>query len=137
MNTLAIGGLVQFPAIDVPVAHVKKIEQIAILGAGLMGHGIAQVFLAYPEYRVTLYDTVRGILDAAPGKIRANVQSIGGTHWDLSRLRLTDALGDAVSNADLIIEAIPEKLDLKRQFFADIEKLAAPECIFASNTSVI
>src|ERR1019366_642650 len=136
MNTLAISGFLRLSGSSCTgrrAAYMKKIERIAIMGAGLMGHGIAQVFLGYPEYQVTLYDTIRGILDAAPGKIRTNVQSMGGTHWDLSRLRLTDSLADAVSKADIVIEAIPEKLDLKRQFFADVEKLATPECIFASN----
>jgi 3-hydroxybutyryl-CoA dehydrogenase len=133
MNTLAMSGLAQFLC----KTYMKRIERIAIIGAGLMGHGIAQVFLRYPEYEITLYDTIRSILDAAPGKIRTNVQSMGGTCCDLSRLRLTDSLRDAVSSADIVIEAIPEKLGLKQQFFAEVERLSGPDCIFASNTSVI
>ncbi len=116
---------------------MKKIERITIVGSGLMGHGIAQVFLGYPSFHVTLYDTVQAMLDAAPGKIRANLQSMGVLGSDLSNLRLTTSLSDAVSNADIVIEAIPEKLELKQNLFVEIEKLARPDCIFASNTSVI
>ena len=58
---------------------MRKIERIAIIGAGLMGHGIAEVFLRHPEYTVTLYDTVPSMLEAAPEKIRTIVQAIGGT----------------------------------------------------------
>lgn len=116
---------------------MKKIEKITIIGAGLMGHGIAQVFLAHPEFQVTLYDTFPATLNAAPEKIRTNAQSVGWTHCDLGRLRLTSSLAEAVSHANLVIEAIPEKLELKQQIFADIEKLARQDCIFASNTSVI
>jgi len=116
---------------------MKKIQKVTIVGAGLMGHGIAQVFLAHPGFAVTLYDTFPAMLDAAPEKIRANAQSVGWTHCDLGRLRLTGSLADAVSDADLVIEAIPEKLELKQQLFADIEKLSRHDCIFASNTSVI
>ena len=116
---------------------MRKIERIAIIGAGLMGHGIAEVFLRHPEYTVTLYDTVPSMLEAAPGKIRAIVQAIGGTHWDLSRLQLTGSLPEAVSDADIVIEAIPEKLELKQNLFAEVEHYAHPGCILASNTSVI
>jgi 3-hydroxybutyryl-CoA dehydrogenase len=116
---------------------MKKIERITIVGSGLMGHGIAQVFLEYPDYKVTLYDTVPEMLDAAPGKIRANVRAMGVSYCDLSRLRLTNVLTDAICDADLVIEAIPEKLHLKQQLFAEVEKLARQDCIFASNTSVI
>ena len=116
---------------------VKKIEGITILGAGLMGHGIAEVFLRYPEFAVTLYDTVPSMLDSAPEKIQAIVRAIGGTHWNLSRLRLSASLPDAVRDADVVIEAIPEKLELKQKVFAEVEGSARGDCIFASNTSVI
>lgn len=116
---------------------MKNIERITILGAGLMGHGIAQVFLTKPEFAVTLYDTFPGMLESAPGKIRAIVQSIGGTHCDLTRLRLSGSLPEAVANADFVIEAIPEKLELKQSVFAETERHAPANCIFASNTSVI
>jgi 3-hydroxybutyryl-CoA dehydrogenase len=116
---------------------MKKVERITILGAGLMGHGIAEVFLSYPDFEVTLYDTLPSMLEAAPGKIRAIVLAIGGTHSDLTRLLLTGSLKEAVSNADIVIEAIPEKLELKQKVFAEVEAHARPDCIFASNTSVI
>jgi 3-hydroxybutyryl-CoA dehydrogenase len=116
---------------------MNKIERVTIIGAGLMGHGIAEVFLSSPGYLVTLYDTVPTMLQDAPGKILSIVKSIGGTHCDLRRLGLTESLEEAVKDADIVIEAIPEKLELKQQLFARIEDLARPDCIFASNTSVI
>ncbi len=114
-----------------------RIERISIIGAGLMGHGIAQVFLQHSKCAVTLYDTVREAIEAAPGKIRANVQAVGETYCEFTRLRLTGSLAEAAADADLIIEAIPEKLELKQGLFADLEKIARADCIFASNTSVI
>jgi len=116
---------------------MKKVEKVTILGAGLMGHGIAEVFLTHPGYHVTLYDTVPTVLKDAPGKILSIVQSIGATHIDLRQLGLTGSLEEAVADADIVIEAVPEKLELKQQVFATVEKHAPTKCIFASNTSVI
>lgn len=116
---------------------MKRIERVTILGAGLMGHGIAQVFLQHSDCAVTLYDVVPAMLDAAPRKIRENVKAIGGELRELLKLRLTSSLAEAVGDADLVIEAVPEKLALKQQVFADVERHAPSGCIFASNTSVI
>lgn len=113
------------------------IERVSIIGAGLMGHGIAQVFLQNSECSVTLCDTVPEALESAPGKIRSNVHAIGEKFRDLLQLRLTSSFEEAASGADLIIEAIPEKLEMKQKLFAELEKFARPDCIFASNTSVI
>jgi 3-hydroxybutyryl-CoA dehydrogenase len=116
---------------------MKQIERVTIIGAGLMGHGIAQVFLQHSGCQVTLYDTIPQMLDAAPAKIRTNVHAIGEVPCDFLQLRLTGSLSDAVADADLVVEAIPEKLALKQQLFVEVEKYARPDCIFASNTSVI
>jgi 3-hydroxybutyryl-CoA dehydrogenase len=116
---------------------MKPIERVTILGAGLMGHGIAQVFLQHSDCAVTLFDTVPAMLEAAPGKIRENVIAIGELLREPSRLSLSSSLAEAVASADLVIEAVPEKLALKQQVFADVEKFAPSTCIFASNTSVI
>ena len=116
---------------------MRKIERIAIVGAGLMGRGIAQVFLDHPGYQVTLYDKFPAMLDVAKGRIQADAQSVGSTSCDVERLHLTSELAEAVGRADLVIEAIPEKLELKQQLFAEVEKLAPRDCILASNTSVI
>jgi 3-hydroxybutyryl-CoA dehydrogenase len=116
---------------------MKSIERIAIAGAGLMGHGIAEVFLAHGPFQVTLYDTVSTVLESAPGRIQAIAQSLSGSPCDLTRLRLSSSLAKAVADAELVIEAIPEKLELKQQFFHRVEEHAPSGCIFASNTSVI
>jgi 3-hydroxybutyryl-CoA dehydrogenase len=102
-----------------------------------MGQGIAQVFLSRPNYEVTVYDTFPGAVDAAPARIQANAEAVGITLCDLARLHLSASLPSAVVDADFIVEAIPEKLELKQKLFVEVEKWARPDCIFASNTSVI
>jgi 3-hydroxybutyryl-CoA dehydrogenase len=116
---------------------MKKIERIAILGSGMMGHGIAQVFLGYPGYQVTMSDRDQNTLDLAPGKIENNLKALGLPPVDLSRLRLTTSKDDAVADADIVIESITENIELKQQLFVEVEKAAPAHCIFASNTSVI
>jgi ketoreductase RED1 len=116
--------------------EMKKIERVAIMGAGSMGLGIAMVFLEHPEYQVTLYNRTQANLDAAPEKIRAIAESVSSTKCDLSRLKLANTVKDAVSDADFILESIAEKTDLKQQMFAECEQYAPATCIFASNTSV-
>jgi 3-hydroxybutyryl-CoA dehydrogenase len=115
---------------------MKKIEHVAIMGAGSMGLGIAMVFLEHPEYQVTLYNRTLANLEAAPDKIRAIAQTVNSTRCDLSRLKLANTIKDAVSDADFILESISEKLELKQAMFAECEKYAPATCIFSSNTSV-
>jgi len=116
---------------------MKKIERITVLGSGSMGHGIAQVFLGYPGYKVTMSSRHQNTLDLAPGKIEANLKALGLPPCDLSRLRLTTSKEEAVSDADIVIESITENIELKQQLFVEVEKAAPAHCIFASNTSVI
>jgi len=115
---------------------MKKIERVAIMGAGSMGLGIAMVFLEHPEYQVTIYNRTLANLEAAPEKIRAIAQSVNSTRCDLSRLKLANTIKDAVSDADFILENVAEKLELKQAVFAECEQYAPAGCIFASNTSV-
>ena len=121
---------------------MAEIETMAVLGAGTMGRGIAQVGVQ-AGYRVILRETTdelaargrSGIEDrlrkaAADGRIdTALVPQM------LSRLSTTTSLADAVRQADLIIEAIPEDLELKRSLFVEVDRLASPGAILASNTS--
>ena len=115
---------------------MKKIERVAIMGAGNMGLGIAMVFLEHPEFQVTLYNRTQANLDAAPAKIKAMAESVNSTKCDLSRLKLANNVKDAVSDVDFVLESIAEKTELKQQMFAECEKYAPATCIFASNTSV-
>ena len=121
-----------------------NIKNITVLGSGVMGHGIAQVS-ATAGYNVVLRDIKQEFLDKAMEKI----------HWSLDKLvtkekmskeegdaifsRITPVvdLNDAVKDAELVIEVVPEIMDLKKQVYAELDKVAKPEVIFASNTSTL
>ena len=123
---------------------VLNIKNITVLGSGVMGHGIAQVS-ATAGYNVVLRDIKQEFLDKAMEKI----------HWSLDKLvtkekiskeegdaifsRITPVvdLNDAVKDAELVIEVVPEIMDLKKQVYAELDKAAKPEVIFASNTSTL
>ena len=121
-----------------------KIKKVSVLGSGVMGHGIAQIS-AMAGYHVTIRDIDQAFLDKAMDKIRwslskmvekgkiasSDMQSI------LSRITTTVSLKDAVVDADLIIEAIPEDMRLKKDTFSELDRLADPRTIFASNTSTL
>ncbi len=109
---------------------------IAVIGAGLMGHGIAQVF-GLAGHDVAITDTHAPTLASARDRILANLTDLGDDVEALERIRICPALAEAVAEADFIVEAVREDLDAKRGLFADIERAARPDAIFASNTSVI
>ena len=109
---------------------------IAIVGAGLMGHGIAQVF-ALAGHDVRVFDAHQAALDALRPRIRKNLDDLGIPGGAEERVTGHADLGEAVAIADIVIEAAPEKLPLKRGIFADLVRLARPEAILASNTFVI
>src|SRR5437899_7804252 len=109
---------------------------IAVIGAGLMGHGIAQVF-GLAGHDVAITDTHAPTLASARDRILANLTDLGDDVEALERIRICPALAEAVAEADFIVEAVREDLDAKRGLFADTERAARPDAIFASNTSVI
>jgi 3-hydroxyacyl-CoA dehydrogenase len=121
---------------------LEEIHQIAVLGAGLMGHGIAQSFIA-GGYPVVLYDVQGSKLNSAEAHIRNSLERFSGADLikskdidsALDRLICTMDLKCAVEGADFITEAIPEDLSLKQEFFQKIEALCRSEAILASNTS--
>jgi 3-hydroxybutyryl-CoA dehydrogenase len=111
--------------------------RVAVIGAGLMGAGIAQVFLA-AGVPVAVYDPVPAALDALPGRISAGLDLLGlpnGSHPRL--LRPGTSIPDAVAQADLVIEAAPEQLEVKRRIFAELDGAAPAGAVLASNTSAI
>ena len=109
---------------------------IAIIGAGLMGHGIAQVF-ALCGHDVAIHDSDSASLDSAKARIEANLRDLGDDVSAVARVTPRDRLADAVSGADFIVEAVREDLPVKQALFAEIEAAAHPDAILASNTSVI
>jgi len=110
--------------------------RIAVVGAGLMGHGIAQVF-ALAGHAVTITDTFKPALDAAKDHVLANLKDLGEDQAALDRITPVADLADAVRDADYVVEAVLEDLDLKQSLFAEIEQHVRPDTILASNTSVI
>ena len=120
------------------------IKNITILGSGIMGHGIAQVS-AMAGYNVTLRDIEQQFLDKAISKIRWSLdkliskEKISKDEGDkiISRIKLVVDLGDAVRDCDLVIEAVPEIMELKKKVYAELDKVADDQVIFASNTSTL
>jgi 3-hydroxybutyryl-CoA dehydrogenase len=110
--------------------------RIAVIGAGLMGHGIAQVF-ALAGHDVTITDSVAASLDSAKARILANLRDLGDDAAAVERVRPCAALADAVRNADYVVEAVLEDLPVKQKLFVEIERHVRGDAILASNTSVI
>ncbi|UUX95248.1 3-hydroxyacyl-CoA dehydrogenase family protein [Aquabacterium sp. J223] len=114
-----------------------KALTVTVVGGGMMGHGIAQVF-ARAGHAVVISDPSREVLDAALARIGHNLAAEGADpERVLCNIVLEAALDAAVANADLVIEAVPEKLALKQRLFAQIAAAAPAHAVLASNTSVI
>lgn len=122
---------------------MKEIKTIGVVGAGQMGSGIAQV-AAVSGYAVLLFDAYPGVAEKAVERIQAGLSKL------LGKGKLDQAVYDAASRAvcvvgsleeaakaDLVIEAAVEKVELKKEIFAALDKAAAPGVILASNTSSI
>ncbi|MCR8870855.1 3-hydroxyacyl-CoA dehydrogenase family protein [Peribacillus frigoritolerans] len=122
----------------------KQIQSITVIGAGQMGHQIAML-AALGGYETILQDVHENALNAAKEKLDVIL-----TKWvqkgklsedrklaAFSRLQYTTDLEKAASGADLIIEAVVEKLDVKQEVFAKLEEMAPAETIFATNSSTI
>lgn len=122
--------------------RVEDIRSISVLGAGIMGHGIAQAFLM-GGYPVRLYDIKDTILDTARSHIKKNMEMFAQeglleasqVSQAMERLFTTTELARAVEGADFIVEAAPEDLALKQELFAKVERLCPPQAIIATNTS--
>ena len=110
--------------------------KIAVVGAGLMGHGIAQVF-ALAGHEVKITDTVVKNLDTVASRIAANLRDLGEDARAVERVQPSVDLTDAVHDADYVVEAVSENLELKKKLFAELERRTRPDTILASNTSVI
>jgi len=120
------------------------VKNITVLGSGVMGHGIAQVS-ATAGYNVVLRDIKQEFLDRAMEKIKWSLdklvskEKISKEEGDAIFSRITPIvdLSDAVKDAELVIEVVPEIMDLKKSVYAELDKAAKPEVIFASNTSTL
>ena len=120
------------------------VKNITVLGSGVMGHGIAQVS-ATAGYNIVLRDIKQEFLDKAMGKIKWSLdklvskEKISREEGDVIFARITPIvdLADAVKNAELVIEVVPEIMELKKSVYAELDKVAGPEVVFASNTSTL
>jgi len=124
------------------VTDASSIHTAAVLGSGTMGHGIAQV-LAMSGIETRLYDIAPDALERALASVAKNLDkgvARGKVEPDardaaLARLSTTTELEAAVDGVQAVIEAVPEKLELKRSLFADISARVAPTTLLATNTS--
>ncbi len=110
--------------------------KIAVVGAGLMGHGIAQVF-ALAGHDVTITDSHTPNLDTAKQRIATNLRDLGDDEKAVERVTPVAALADCVRDADYVVEAVLEDMPLKQKLFGEIEEYVRPDTILASNTSVM
>ena len=118
-------------------------EKIAVIGSGLMGHGIAQVF-ACAGHEVVVVDPVSDALLTVHERVRANLQTMiahGRTFEDdieviIGRISLSTSMGECAS-CDYVIEAVFEDMALKQRIFAELDDICPSETILCSNTSVM
>ena len=117
-----------------------KQQHIAVIGAGLMGHGIA-LTLARAGHCVAITDPVPEARASVTGRIRASMGLLGHSEPEiadaLNLIEVFETTAGAVAKADAVFEAAPEKMDLKRRIFTEIEAHAPVTAILASNTSVM
>jgi 3-hydroxybutyryl-CoA dehydrogenase len=108
----------------------------AVIGGGLMGHGIAQV-LALAGMDVVVQDPVPEALARVPERIAANLATLGLTGEATARVALEPELEAAVADADWVFEAAPEDLELKQAIFARLDAATGDDTILATNSSVM
>lgn len=119
-----------------------SIQKIAVIGSGLMGSGIAQAFAAAGK-TVYLYDLSEQVLGKALAGIEKSLSRFvkaghltdDGKSQALANIETYTVLADAVKQAELVVEAVPENLELKKNIFAELDGCTAPNVILATNTS--
>ncbi|MGQ9529896.1 MAG: 3-hydroxyacyl-CoA dehydrogenase family protein [Candidatus Bathycorpusculaceae bacterium] len=122
-----------------------EVRKIAVLGAGLMGHGIAQVAAQTSKYEVYMRDVEQRFIDNGMNMIKTSLQKFVSRGQiteqqmseTLARIHPTLDLKEAVQNVDLIIEAVPENVEIKKATFREVDGYAPAHAIIASNTSSI
>jgi 3-hydroxybutyryl-CoA dehydrogenase len=125
--------------------YLMEVSRVAVVGAGVMGSQIAQV-MAMAGLQVNLRDVDQALVDRALQGIAGNLQKFFVEKGKLTeeqasevrrRLRGTVSLEEAVQHVDLVVESIPEKIDLKKALFGDLDRLTRPDAILATNTSAL
>lgn len=121
-----------------------EVESVAVIGAGTMGRGIVHA-AALGGFRVTLQDVDSGVLEGALEGIQKEMQKAverdrideGEMRGGLERISPTESLEEAVKEADLVIEAVPEEMELKLEIFGRLDKLCPERAVLATNTSTM
>ena len=121
-----------------------EVERVAVIGAGTMGRGIVHA-AALGGFRVTLQDVDSGVLEGALEGIQKEMQKAverdrideGEVRGGLERISPTESLEEAVKEADLVIEAVPEEMELKLEIFGRLDKLCPERAVLATNTSTM
>ena len=129
---------------DIPAAtRPREIKRAAVIGAGTMGGGISMCF-ANAGIPVTIVETSREALDRGLATVKRNYENTvkrGGLSADDMERRLKLMTGttdlDAIRDADIVVEAVFEEMDLKKQVFGKLDKLAQPNAVLATNTSYL
>jgi 3-hydroxybutyryl-CoA dehydrogenase len=122
--------------------HLSEVRKIAVIGAGTMGAGIAQACAA-AGFQVTMRDVEQRFVDGGFRRIREPLMkrvekgkmAASEVEAVLSKIRGVVDLKDAVAGAQIVIEAVFEKMDIKRELYSELDRLCPPEVVFASNTS--
>ena len=124
------------------VIQPAGIREVAVIGLGLMGSGIVEL-VARSGRRVVAIEINQDFLDQGMARLHASLDKAVGRgkltgaarEEILTRIRPTDSIAAGVANADLVIEAIPERMDLKRRPYAELDEACRAEAILATNTS--
>lgn len=115
--------------------------KVGIIGAGTMGSGIAQAFAMTDGYEVCLCDIKQEFADGGKAKILKNLNFLVGKEKitqekaDAVAAKIVTGLKDICTDCDLVIEVAPEKMEIKKTTFKELQEIVKPECIFATNTS--
>ena len=123
---------------------VEEIKKIAVMGAGDMGHGIAEVALL-AGYKVAMRDIEQRFIDKGFSRIKESLDKLvekqkiteENKKAMLANLQTFIDIAESVKDADFVIEAVPEIMDLKRQVFQAVDAAAPKHAILASNTSTM
>lgn len=124
--------------------RIEDIKSVSVLGAGTMGSGIVQI-MAQHGYQVFLRDINQQLVETGLDRIKVSLQKAvekgivneSQAKLTLSLVRITTDMREAVQTADFVIEAVPEKLELKKDLFRQLDELCPEGAIFATNTSTL
>lgn len=115
--------------------------KVGVIGAGVMGSGIAQAFAMTDGYEVYLCDIKQEFADGGKAKIEKNIKFLVGKEKITAEKgeeilgKITTGLKDICTDADLVVEVAPEKMSIKKDTFKELQDIVPADCIFATNTS--